>query len=133
MHHRIGSLKMSCVKRWVLRLKPISIVGVPVTWMSSLTSIPIVTDIYRKRRRMIVRIASAAVAAGVLLSFLSLLVPDRASFAQVAQAIERATTITWKRHFLCASLQRRWKADVAAGGPNGNGLPVSQPLSRYPI
>ncbi len=60
---------------------------------------PIVTDNYRKRRRMIVRIASAAAAAVVLLSFLPLLVSDRASFAQVAQAIDKAHTITWRSTF----------------------------------
>ena len=60
---------------------------------------PIVTDHYRKRRRIIMRIASAAAAAVVLLSFLPLLVSDRASFAQAAQAIDKARTITWKSTF----------------------------------
>jgi outer membrane lipoprotein-sorting protein len=60
---------------------------------------PIVTDNYRRRRRMIVRIASASVAAVGLVSFLSLFVSDRVSFAQVAQAIDKAHTITWRSTF----------------------------------
>jgi hypothetical protein len=60
---------------------------------------PIVATNYRKRRRMIVRIASGAVAAVVLLSFVPMFVSPRESFAQVVEAIERATTITWTTTF----------------------------------
>jgi len=60
---------------------------------------PIVSTTYRARRRMIVRIASGALAAVVLLSFVPMFVSPRESFAQVVEAIERATTITWTTTF----------------------------------
>jgi outer membrane lipoprotein-sorting protein len=58
---------------------------------------PVLTDNYRKRRRMIVRVASAAMAAAVLLAFVLMFVSRQVSFAQTVAAIEKATTITWTR------------------------------------
>jgi hypothetical protein len=60
---------------------------------------PIVTRNLLKKRRMIMRIASGAVAAAVLLSLVPMFVPQRASFAEAVEAIERATTITWTTTF----------------------------------
>ncbi len=60
---------------------------------------PVVATSYHNRRRMIVRIASGAVAAAVLLSLVSMFVPQRVSFAEAVEAIERATTITWTTTF----------------------------------
>ncbi len=60
---------------------------------------PVVATKYRKRRKMIVRIASAAVAAVVLVSFVPMFVSHQVSFAQAVQAIEKATTITWTTTF----------------------------------
>ncbi len=68
---------------------------------------PVVTTSYRNRRRMIVRIASGAVAAAVLLSLVPMFVPQRVSFAETVEAIERATTITWTTTFF----QRRYSKD----------------------
>jgi outer membrane lipoprotein-sorting protein len=57
---------------------------------------PVVTGIYRRRRRLLMRIASGAVAAavvvGVLVPFLG---TDRVSFAETVEAIDNAETITW--------------------------------------
>ena len=60
---------------------------------------PIVTISYRKRRRMIVRIASSTVAAAILVSLVPMFVPQRVSFAEAVEAIERATAITWTTTF----------------------------------
>ena len=60
---------------------------------------PIATTSYRKRRRMMVRIASGSVAAAVLLSLVPMFVPQRVSFAEAVEAIERATAITWTTTF----------------------------------
>jgi outer membrane lipoprotein-sorting protein len=68
---------------------------------------PIVTASYHKKRRMIMRIASFTVAAAVLLSFVPMFVPQRASFAETVEAIETATTISWTTTFF----ERRYSKD----------------------
>ena len=87
---------------------------------------PIVTASYRKRRRLIVRIASGAVAAAVLLSLVPMFVPQQVSFAEAVQAIERATTITWTSTFFeriySKDGQRTWlradRMEMAYRSPN---------------
>jgi hypothetical protein len=57
---------------------------------------PVVTAMCEKRRATLLRIASAAVAAMLLVAVLSwLFVPQQESYAQAARTIDEARTVTW--------------------------------------
>ena len=73
---------------------------------------PVVTQTFRNRRRMIMRITSAAVAVVVLVSFVSQLTFQQESFAQTVKAINTSTAVTWKMttytRFFSTDGKRTW-------------------------
>lgn len=69
---------------------------------------PVVTELSRRRKRMVMRIANVAAAALIILSVLSwFLVSEGESFAQAVQAIDDAQTLTWN----CTNYERIYSRD----------------------
>src|SRR5690349_15666506 len=57
---------------------------------------PVVTEVYRRRRRMLVRVASGAIAAALMVAVLVWsLGPQQPSFADTVKLITEAKSITW--------------------------------------
>jgi outer membrane lipoprotein-sorting protein len=57
---------------------------------------PVVTELYRRRRRLVMRISGVAVAAAIILAVVSsFLIPQQESFALAVQAIDKAETVTY--------------------------------------
>ncbi len=87
---------------------------------------PVVTELYRRRRRMVMRIASVTVAAAIILAVFSFLVSQQPSFAQAVNAINKAETITYTMTIYSREYsmdgKRTWlrksRSDIAYQTPN---------------
>ena len=88
---------------------------------------PVVTKLYQRRRRILMRITSVTVAALLIVAVVSLFfVPQQASFAQAVKAINKAETITytqtsyWREYSMDG--KRTWlhksRRDFAYKAPN---------------